>query len=210
MAVPLFAFAKKEAVSDTISARSALIDMPDRVLDLLPAGTRLDMLDYLAVDSVYRAPNALSGDSYIRELTPDYASVQLTGASTYVIKILKLKNGNDIIMTVRTAGTEGDSQDSELAFYDTRFSPLPAENFIKAPALADFFSFPKGSQTNMKEIEAMLPFYTVSYEVSPGTDTLVARLTPGDFLTIEDRKLVELFLRPALTYRWNGSTFKKS
>ncbi|MDE5796892.1 MAG: DUF3256 family protein, partial [Muribaculaceae bacterium] len=67
---------------DTISARRAFVELPATTLDLLPHDTRLDMLDYFDVDSIYRAPNTMDGRSWLETVTPNYVKLVMTSVST--------------------------------------------------------------------------------------------------------------------------------
>lgn len=192
---------------DTISARRAFVEMPVGVVDLLTPTVREDMLIYFDNDSIYRAPNALNGTSFLETVTPDYLSVRLTDVSTLQLKVLPRKAGEEIVMAIYMVGAEGESSDSEIFFYDASMRPLGKEKIFPAPKLADFFDV-KGYQTKMKEIEEMLPFYTVVFEASPGNTDLKGKLTYGDRLPIEDIKIIELFMKPEVVYRWNGKAFK--
>lgn len=206
--LPLAAFSKGKEVPDTITARRAFVELPSGVLDLLPSDTRVDMLIYYDNDSIYDAPNNLQGKSRLTKVTSDFLEVELSPASTLQFKVLKLKNGKEILMTVYTIGAPGDNRDSEVAFYDSGLNPLPKEKYFSTPKLETFFDT-KGYSTDMKEIEGMLPFYTFWYEASPDNDTLTGRLTYRDITTIEDAKIIELLVRPEVKFEWTGKNFKK-
>lgn len=201
------AFCAVKAVSDTISARRAFVEMPSKVLDLIAKDTRLDMLDFFDADSVWQAKNELEGISCLETVTPTYLKVKITPVSTMQIKILKDKKGNDLVMTIYTTGAEGDSKDSDVKFYSPSMTELKSADYLKMPMLKDFFDIPRGSLTSMKEIEALVPFYTVEFKASANDDNLEAVFTPGDFMTLEDQKLVNLFLKPDIKYIWDGKKF---
>ena len=197
-----------KAPPDTISARRAFLEMPVGKLDLLSKNTRFDMLVYYDNDSIYQATNNLKGMASLQTVTDNYLSVRLTDASTLQIRILPLKNGNDIVMTIYTTGREGDALDSSIRFYNTKFEELPTEKFFREPKLSLFFQT-KGYKTNMKEIEDMLPFYSIYYQANPDNCNITGKLTLGDILTMEDQRLVEMFLKENVTFVWNGSKFKE-
>lgn len=194
--------------SDTISARRAFIEMPETVLDLISADMRLDMLDHYDVDSIGRGTNTLRGEATITQLTPDYINADLTGVSTLQYKILKRKNGSDILLSIYTVGDKDGERDSEILFYDSNLSPLKTDKFIKKPQLSDFFDL-KGYKTKMKEIEKLIPYYNISYDAYPGNNEVRARLSFGDAMPLEDLKLIEMFLKPQIIYIWNGKELKR-
>lgn len=193
---------------DTITARRAFMELPSGELDLLSKNTRFDMLAYFDNDSIYKAPNNLRGTSYLEKVTDNYLLVRLSEASTLQLKVLKLKNGNDILMSIYTTGGEGDAQDSDIKFYDAALKPLDSKKYLKAPELKTFFQT-KGYKTKMKEIEEILPFYAIYYQASPDNSNLKATLTLGDILTVENQKLIEMFLLPTVTLAWDGKSFKQ-
>lgn len=195
-------------VPDTISARRAFVDMPATVLELLPRSTRLDMLDFNDADSVYYAINERDGRSRLDTVTPDYVKVEVTPASDFQIKVFKDRKGNDIVMTIYTVGAEGDSRDSDIRFYNTRLEELDRNALLQLPQMRDFFEIPKGSLTKWKEIEELIPFYTVDYQASPGSDEITGQLTIGEFMNLEDMKLVSLFMKPGVRMAWDGKKLK--
>lgn len=194
--------------SDTISARRAFIEMPETVLDLISADMRLDMLDHYDADSVGKGINTLRGEAAITQLTPDFINVDLTGVSTLQYKIFRQKNGSDVLLSIYTVGEKDGERDSEIIFYDSNLSPLKTDKFIKKPQLSDFFDL-KGYKTKMKEIEELIPFYNISYEASPGSNEVRAKLSFGDAMPLEDLKLIEMFLNPEIIYIWNGKELKR-
>lgn len=201
--------AKDVSKSDTISIRRAFVDLPVNVLDLLNRTTRLDMLDYYDVDSIYSAPNTMEGISRLDTVAPDYLKLQLTDVSTLAIKLLKDKKGRDIVMTLYTIGGQGQAPDTEVCFFDASLQELQKDKYFKLPQLSDFFSIPKGSATTMKEIKEMVPFPTMEYFAYSGSDVVDVKLTIEAYVDQDDYNIMKLFLLPTVAYRWDGSRFKK-
>lgn len=208
MFAPLVMSAKGNAAPDTISARRAFLELPAHVIDLLPQETRLDMVAYWDVDSIWDAPNEFAGISKLTALTPNYAEVSITPVSTMQIKVLPYGKDGNVVMTVYTTGGAGESKDSDIRFYDASMKELEASKFFKTPLLKDFFKFEKGSKMKMKDIEEMMPFYTIDFTTDPEKNILTGVLTPDDFLTVEDMKLVTLYLKPSIVYQWDGKRLK--
>ena len=201
----------KSAVSpDTISARRAFVEIPATVLDLLSKSTRLDMLDFWDVDSVYNAVNQMEGLSHLNEVTPDFLEVVITPVSTMQFKILKDKKGNDLVMTIYTVGGGREAKDSEIKFYDTSLQELDSSKLLELPELKEFFEIPRSSITKMKEIEEMIPFYTVCYQAAPGVDTVTGKLTIGQYMSEDDYHIVKLFEKPEIKMVWDGKKLKPS
>lgn len=205
--LPAVICSAKKAPADTISARRAFLEMPVMKLDLISPDLRADMLDFYDNDSIVKVPNNLKGISYLEKVTPDFLEVRVTPVSTMQFKILEMKDGRNVVMTIYTTGTDGECSDSEIEFYDSNLNPLPKEKYFAALKLEDFFDLSK-SKTKMKEIEEMLPFYNIVLRANPDNTSITARLALGDILTIEDEKLIELFLKPEVKYIWDGKKYK--
>lgn len=203
--VPLLCVAKPGTSPDTISARRAFAELPEISMEILSKDSRLDMLDYYDNGSTYAAKNNLRGTARLDTVTPDFVAVELTPVSSLEVKILPTKGG-DIVMTLYTVGAEGDSRDTEIRFYDAELNPLPAEKYLPKIRIEDFFDT-KGYKTKPKELIEMLPFHAVYFETRPGENTLTARLTYHDVMTVEDTKIIELFSKP-LQFQWIGGRWR--
>ena len=108
-------------------------------------------------------------------------------------------------MTLYSVGGEGQARDTSVDFYDaSTLTPIDGSRYFKAPELKTFFKIPKGSVTTMKEIEEMIPFMTVEYTLTPGSDELSARLTSGEFMNVDDWNVARLFLVPEVKPEWKG------
>lgn len=206
------------AVSDKTSARTNLPDSAftaryvfekiyTPALEILPPSTRLDMLDYWDVDSVYKASNVMEGLSWLESVSPDYLKVRITSVSTLEIKILPEKKGK-IALTIYTVGDDVQAQDSQLKFYDSSLAELPSQKFIEMPRVKNFFEIPKGSATKMKEIEEMIPFPTIAFNADPENLNLTARLTVEKYINQDDWNIAKLFVKPHITFEWNKDKYK--
>lgn len=199
---------KKTEITDSLfNARTVFKDIHTSSLEILPKNTRLDMLDYWDVDSVYKASNAMEGLSWIEQLTPDYLRVRVTSVSTFEIKILPDKKGR-VVMTVYTVGDDVQAQDSEVRFYNEQLNQLPTERYLQLPKVKDFFEIPKGSTTKMKEIEQLIPFPTIAFNANADNDNLEARLTVEQYMDQDDWNIVKLFLKPSVILHWQKGKYK--
>lgn len=196
------------AANDTLTAARVFADLPVSVLDMLDRSTRLDMLDYAAVDSVYAAPNLLEGYSRLTKLTPTYARVELTDVSTLQIKLLPSKKYGDVIMVLYTVGSPTQASDTGIQFFDPQFRELKLSDCFRRPEVKDFFDVPKDSGHTLKELEAMIPFPNFKIEASPDADTAEVTLSLGSTVDLDDLALLQTYLRPSLTYTWSGRQMK--
>lgn len=198
MSTSLAAFSQQNAAEDdALSARKVFEKIQSPALETLRQSTRLDMLDYWDADSVFKAKNEVKGESWLLDVSPRYLKVQVSPVSTYEIKLLPAKKG-DMVMTVYTVGSDTQARDSRVDFYDASLSPLDAAKYFKTPRLKDFFEIPKNADVNMADIAEVIPFKTVEYTVSPDEDVITARLTVATFLSEENRKLIEKYLKPGI------------
>lgn len=195
-------------VSDsTFNARLVFEKLQSNAFEILPPSIRLDMLDYWDVDSIYKASNVMGGLSWISELTSDYAKITISRVSCVEIKILPVKNGK-IAMTIYTVGNDPQAEDSQINFYDTQLKQLATKDYLESPELKDFFEIPKGSATKMKEIEEMIPFPTIAYSSSAGSDNLTVRLTVEQYMNQDDWNIARLFLKPNVTLIWKKDKYR--
>ena len=176
-------------------------------LEILPQSTRLDMLDYWDVDSVYKASNVMQGLSWLENVTPSYLKVRITPVSTLEIKILPSKKGR-LAMTIYTVGDDVQAQDSEIKFYDSNLVKLDTEKYLEMPRVKDFFDIPKGSATKMKEIEQMIPFPTLAFTANSDNNNIEARLTVEQYINQDDWNIAKLFVKPYITLDWKKDKYK--
>ena len=163
------------------------------------------MLDYWDADSIYEAKNVLDGVSSLASVTPDYLRVNITPVSTLEIKLLPISKTDNVVMTLYTVGGKGTARDTSVAFYDTSLHPIDGSSLFTAPALKRFFAIPKGSGVTMQEIEEAIPFATVVYKASAENNDVQARLTAGDYLSVEANELIAPYLQKNVTLTWKGA-----
>ena len=191
-----------------LTASSSFLRLPVDVLDILPESTRFDMLVYFENDSIYRAPNALEGTSYLKTVTPDFLEVQITEVSSLQLKLLPYKKGETLIMTLYTVGGEGQADDTDIRFFTSDMRELPRERLFPQPELKVFFSIPKGSLTSMKEIEQTIPFPTVRYSASSDGNDITGKLTVESYMNQDDYNVIRLFEKPSVCFIWNGNRYR--
>lgn len=196
-----------EMTDSSFNAREVFSRINTTALEILPPSTRLDMLDYWDVDSVYRAMNAMGGLSMLEKVTENYLKVKITNVSSLEIKILPVKQGH-IAMTIYTVGDSPQAEDSEIKFYDKDLNQLPTDHYFEVPQMKKFFDIPKGSTTTIKELEQMIPFPTIAYTASPDNNELTARLTVEEYINQDDWNIAKLFVRPFIILEWKKDKFK--
>lgn len=215
--LPAGAAAPEEVVvADTVLAvespvenvREAFLRMPADRIDILDRSARLDMLEYLKVDSLCRITNDLQGMSVILPpVTSTFLKVQLTPVSAVAIKELPYK-GKKIFAVSNTVAPEPGSADSELHFFDCQMKPMRADKMLKTPSLRDFLSLDNVDSSTRRELESLVPFPTIEYAFSPDSGTVTATLTSEGNMSREDFAKLEPYLRSTRIYRWDGHSFR--
>ena len=208
MTMPLMAFAASPQPADTISVRRAFVEYPVAALDILSRTNRLDMLDYWDVDSIWSATNGMEGLSHLDAVTHDYLKVTITPVSSLQLKILPLRKGGQLLMSIYTVGDSTQAPDSDVKFFNAQMQELDRTKFLPYPKLKEFFEIPKGCETSQKEIDKMIPFPTVEYDAAASSTTLKAKLTIGDYMNVDDYNIIKLFLKPEVEYEWKDGKFK--
>lgn len=199
-------FASREA-GDTLKARDVFVNLPVKTLDILSHSTRLDMLDYYDIDSIYQARNGMEGVSELVKVTPDYLKVRLTPVSTMEIGMLhpqKKKAPSAVVLY--TVGGNSQAEDTEVAFFDSDLKELPAEKYLEYPDVLDFFDT---DDKKIKElIDELVPFPTIKFSFLNGSENLAGVLTVGEFMGEENFEKIKPYLKAEQTFIWDGKKYK--
>lgn len=183
-------------------AGKAFVDAPQSVFPLLDRMTRLDMVDYYNSNLATQSKNNLDGKSRITAMTPSQLDLEMTGSSTASLILMPGTPG--IISIITTVATP--AADSRIDFYNSSWEHLTTENYFKRPELADWLT-PEGKQ-NMGDVEAFVPFVLMSYSLNPESGEMTVTNNTSSFLPQEISEMVEGYLKPSLTYTWNGKKFQ--
>ncbi len=190
-----------------LPAAVAFAALPDSVMPLLPQSVRLDMLDYAKEGQHKVLANALRGNSWLDSLGTNLVQVRLTGVSNVQVGVYH--GGKGIVAMNYSITPQDAAADSQLLFYTDAMQPVPVGKVFRVPGSEDLLNVPKGAKVKAKEIAAAIPFPTVRYILDPAADTITAIPTVQAAMTLEDFDTIKPYLRPAITYRWNGKRFEK-
>lgn len=212
-AVPVTAMV--EQVADGVGMDSLVVSAPEALmrldvpsLDILTEGNRIDMLEYMRIDSVYNVHNAMEGFSHIeRPFSQEYLKVSITPVSSLTIKVLP-GNKKNVIATSYTIGDSLLAADSDIRFYDEEMKEIEKKKIIKIASSKDFFDFSGLKGDKKKELMELVPFPTVEYTLSPDNTTLTATLTVGSYMGKENLEKITPYLRRTRLYHWNGSRYE--
>lgn len=199
------AYGAKEA-ADTLTAGEVFANLPLKTLEILGKSTRLDMLDYYAADSIYKAPNGMEGLSELVKVTPKYLDVKITPVTQMQILMFAPKKKSPACAVLYTIGGDGQAPDTDVTFLDEEFSEMPREKYLQYPDIVDFFNIP---DKDVKErIEELVPFPTIEFIPNQDTFELTAKLTVGEYMGKENFEYIKKYMKPELRYRWNGKKYE--
>lgn len=195
----------KDATAST--AEPAVVEAfktaPAELIPLLPASTRLDMLDYYNSGLDTESTNLMSGHSRITDITDRSMKINLTPASTLQIVSLPAVN-REYFALISTIATP--APDSRMTIHSDDWQQTMTDRVFKAPELGEWLT--EQGKKRASEIEALVPFMLVSYAYDPTAKTLTLTNNSGSFLAREVMDEIGQFLRESLVYQWNGKKFE--
>ena len=193
------------AAGTTASARTPLdffcLEGADVAFPELPATTRMDMTDYFNSSMARPSTNAYDGEAIID--SADSATLTVRPATATTVQLSVLPGADTVLCVIETLALP--QPDSRISFYTTDWAPLRKAP-LDAPVLADWLT--DEGRRQRAEVEAWLPFLIASATYDPETATLVItnemqKYFAGD----DDLQQLQEWLRPSLTYKWNGRRF---
>lgn len=194
-------------VADTLTASDVFVNLPLKTLEIIDRSRRLDMLDYYAADSIYKAPNGMEGYSELVKVTPDFLEVQITPVTEMQILILpKIREKEAAAVVLYTINGEGQAADTDVSFFDTSLKELPRKKYLEYPEILDFFDVP--DKETRDRIEELVPFPTIEFRAVPGSTDLTATLTVGEFLGRENYDFIKKYMKKELIFRYDGKKYK--
>lgn len=195
-----------EIAGDTVSAGDVFVNLPLQTLDILSRSRRMDMLDYYAADSIYKAPNGMEGLSELVKVTPDFLKVKITPVTDMDVLMLRSPK-KALAVVLYTIGGDGQAADTDVTFLDDQMQPLPRKKYLEYPDVLDFFNVP--DKEVKEKIEDIVPFPTIQFTADPSSTTLNATLTVGEFLGKENYEYIKKYMKTLpLQFRWNGKKYE--
>lgn len=185
-----------------ITATDAFTTAPRKILPLLDNNARLDMVDYFNSNMTTGTGNAYGGKSRITAISPEKVTVAMTDASTWDFIVLPGKT--PMIAVITTVATP--APDSRMTVYSQDWNRDVTAQVFKKPTF-DMWLTQEGKK-NRQEVEMNVPFMLVSYSYDPATQTLTLNNNVRQFVGDEVYSMVEKYLLPKLTYKYNQSSGK--
>lgn len=194
-------------VKGQTAVEEAFKSMPDSLLPILDAGTRLDMLDYFNSGMSTPSGNLAGGKSRILSITPQAMDVALSSASRLQIAALPAK-ADTLVLVIHTVETP--APDSRVAVYSRDWLTDLSASAFKAPEFKDWLT--EEGMRNMDEIRRTVPFLITSASFSILPDgTGIMTLVLGDFatyLSTDSAERLAPWFKQELQYRWTGKKFR--
>ena len=206
-ATPESSPASADPISATMTARNAgsaqwfFAMAPDDVLPLLPANTRLDMLDYYN-SGVHRESADASGARAVVTGSSD-RSLRFEVGDTCRFEIDVFPAGSDtLVALIETIAYP--MRDSRIQWFDARWQPV--RKALEEPSLADWLT-PDGRK-HRAEVEEMNPFITYEATADAARGVITLRNTMETYFLPQDRAdAIGNYMHPELVYRLKGKRF---
>ena len=185
------------------------IDIPDQYLPQLEDAWRKDLVGLYQSGKPAVLENMMDGNSTLQKLTSDYLLLQITERSTMEIRLLPLINHTLIACVITTVFAP--VADSRVAFYTMEWQPLPASEVFKQ---ADTDSFIKEDidrqNEDYQQARSCLDTDLIHYHLNPDQLTLEAEYTTPQYLSLEERTIVQPFLQASpKAYYWRAGRFEE-
>jgi hypothetical protein len=183
-------------------AKTLFNRIPDAMLPTLSPVNRADFIDFLESRMKARVKNKFGDTSEMTDLTDSYIRIELTGRSTWEMKVLPLNDSTKVICVVSTVC--GPVCDSAVGFYTAGWEKLPASDYLALPAMDDYFQPADSARPDdyvryRRKIDLLLATAMLSGEA----DTLTFTLTTPQYAAC-DTEEKEAFLRDPLVYVWES------
>lgn len=182
-----------------------LVSMPDSVLPLLTKNNRLDFIDFwdCGMDAV--VTNRLEGKSRLDTLTDSFLSLGYTASTDVMMRLLPIGDTLQVLCMVTTVKSA--VEDSRVAFYNEKWYPLSAWEFITEPDIDDFRGELEGDSAVMSWQKMDVLFKT--YHLVPDALTLICRLNIG-YLSKDDWEALQPYIKSReIYYHWANGMFDR-
>lgn len=178
---------------------------PGNIFPLLTRTNRLDMVDYYNSGQKVAVPNNLAGEARLLELDSAFLKVQ-TSPSRVVEMRLRTAGKDTVITVIETVLTP--VPDSRLSQWNAHWQRYTSDKLFSMPSIDDFIVRKMSREMRADLQDAMifpliqLSFKGDNHDVIEATHGLEQFLAPSEYKRFAD------YLRPSLTYTFNGLKIK--
>lgn len=195
-------------ISATVTARNAgsaqwfFAMAPDDVLPLLPANTRLDMLDYFNSGVRRASADAAGARAIVTESTASRLRFETGDTCRFELAVFAA-GADTIVALVETIAYP--MRDSRIRWFDASWRPL-AQEPLATPRLADWLT--REGSKRRDEAESALPFITAESVTDPEQGTVELRNTTGSYFPAAEQPDALRLTAGRLVYKLRGKRFE--
>ena len=178
---------------------------PGIIFPLLTRTNRLDMVDYYNSGQMVAMSNNLAGESRLMELDSTYLKVKTS--ESRVVELRMRTAGKDTVITViETVMTP--VSDSRLTQWNSHWQRYISEKLFAMPGIDDFIAkkMPKELRADLQDA-MIFPLIHLTFK-GENHDTIEATHGLEQFLAPSEYKRFASYLKPSLSYRFNGLKIK--
>lgn len=178
---------------------------PGNIFALLTRTYRLDMVDYYKSGQSVAITNNLAGAAQLIEMDSAYLKVQTS--PNRVVEMLMRQAGKDTVITViETVMTP--VPDSRLTQWNVHWQRFTSDRLFTMPAIDDFIvgKMPRDLRLDLQDA-MIFPLIQLSFK-GQNHDTIEATHGLEQFLVPSEYKRFAPYLKPSVSYRFNGLKIK--
>ena len=178
---------------------------PGIIFPLLTRTNRLDMVDYYNSGQMVAMSNNLAGESRLMELDSTYLKVK-TSESRVVEMRMRTAGKDTVITVIETVMTP--VSDSRLTQWNSHWQRYISEKLFAMPGIDDFIAkkMPKELRADLQDA-MIFPLIHLTFK-GENHDTIEATHGLEQFLAPSEYKRFASYLKPSLSYRFNGLKIK--
>jgi hypothetical protein len=178
---------------------------PGNIFPLLTRTSRLDMVDYYNSGKTVAIANNLEGESSLLQLDSAYLKVQTS--KNRIVEMRMRTAGKDTVITViETVMTP--VPDSRLTQWNVHWQRFTSYKLFAMPGIDDFIirKMPHDLRADLQDA-MIFPLVQLTFK-GEGHDIIEAAHGLEQFLAKEEYQRYSSYLKPSISYRFNGLKIK--
>ena len=178
---------------------------PGNIFPLLTRTGRLDMVDYYNSGKTVAIANNLEGESNLLQLDSAYLKVQTS--KNRIVEMRMRTAGKDTVITViETVMTP--VPDSRLTQWNVHWQRFTSDKLFAMPGIDDFIirKMPHDLRADLQDA-MIFPLIQLTFK-GEGHDIIEAAHGLEQFLAKEEYQRYSSYLKPSISYRFNGLKIK--
>ena len=178
---------------------------PGNIFPLLTRTGRLDMVDYFNSGKTVAIANNLEGESSLLQLDSAYLKVQTS--KNRIVEMRMRTAGKDTVITViETVMTP--VPDSRLTQWNVHWQRFTSDKLFAMPGIDDFIirKMPHDLRADLQDT-MIFPLIQLTFK-GEGHDIIEAAHGLEQFLAKEEYQRYSSYLKPSISYRFNGLKIK--